>query len=210
MNPHLIEKIAVTFELCSGLQLSAPAKKLVIEDLEKYPELSVSKALDICRREVKGRLSPSDIIARVEQMDGRPAPDEAWGLIPMDEARSVCWTSEMCSAFESCRHLLGTDHVAARMAFLSAYRSAVQEARVDGLPVHWELSLGHNQAEREDCAERAVAEFKISRETALMLCPYLDESRLLADKLAPQLERINEPASIGNEMWRVLRRVGVK
>jgi len=208
MRPDLLRKIAVTYELCAGRTLSEPAAEAVADILDRYQPEALSRALDLCVKECRGAMSPADIITRVEQMDGRPAPDEAWGLIPKDEERSVCWTSEMCSAFEACRHLIDSDHVAARMAFLSAYRSAVQEARSENRPVKWSLSLGHNPAEREDCAARAVLEGKISKGRALMLCPCLDESRLLEAKPAQQLSRTNEPTSIKGELSRVMREIG--
>ena len=83
MRIELIKQIAVTYELCGGAQMSEGAAEVLIGMLEEYPEDAVLKALVRCTREVKGHLAPSDIIQRID--DGRPGPDQAWGMVPKSE-----------------------------------------------------------------------------------------------------------------------------
>lgn len=176
MKVELIDEIAVTFELCGGLKLTEVAARIVMMELEAYPVEALRKALARCRAEVKGHLAPADIIQRID--DGRPSPDEAWALCPKDESSSVCWTTEAAHAFGVARSLIGVDNVAARMAFISAYKSAVQDSKSERKAPKWELSLGHSAQEREDCVMKALSEGKISENRALMLAPGI-ETRLL-------------------------------
>lgn len=176
MKTELIDEIAATFELCGGVKLSDGAARIVMMELEAYQVEGLRKALARCRAEVKGHLVPADIIQRID--DGRPSPDEAWALCPKDENSSVCWTTETAHAFGVARSLIGVDNVAARMAFISAYRTAVQDAKAQHLPPKWELSLGHSAAEREDCVLKALSDGKISEKRALMLAPGIEEKLL--------------------------------
>lgn len=179
MRTDLMKKLAVVFELCGGVVLSEGALNAILDDLEAYPDEAVSTALDQCRREVKGRLAPSDIITRVEALDGRPTSEEAWASLPASEEASICWTTETAEAFGACRSLIGVDTYGARQAFVAAYKQLVQANRTARLPVKWELSLGHHETEREECVSRALREGKITRHRALALCPALDVPRLL-------------------------------
>ena len=168
MRTELIQKIAVTFEIC-GTTLSAPAKAQVVDDLEKYPEETLSVALDKCRNEVKGRLAPKDIHDRIQSMDGRPGADEAWALMPRSEDDSVCWTEEMSAAFDEVRTM--TDMVAARRSFIDKYTRIIEEARRTGRPVKWSVSLGHDPIGREGCVRVALERGLIDGQTAETLCP---------------------------------------
>ena len=175
MRTELIQKIAVTFELC-GTTLSAQAKAQVVDDLAKYPDEILSVALDRCRNEVKGRLSPKDIHDRIQSMDGRPGPDEAWALMPRSEEDSVCWTEEMASAFEDVRMM--PDRIAARRSFIDKYIRIVQEARRAGVPVRWMVSQGHDPSGREGCVRVALERGLIAEQTAEMLCPGINAPAL--------------------------------
>lgn len=176
MKSELIKEIALTFELCGGVKPSDGAAGLVVQGLECYTEEQIRKALARCRSECRGRLTPADIEHRID--DGRPSPDEAWAMCPKSESQSVCWTTEMSHAYGIACSLIGQDDVAARMAFISAYRTAVQNAKAQRLPVKWEVSFGNSANEREDCVLRALQEDKITQSKALMLAPGI-ETKLL-------------------------------
>ena len=189
MRTDLIQKIAVTFELC-GTTLSAPAKAQVVDDLEKYPDEILSVALDRCRNEVKGRLSPKDIHDRILSMDGRPGADEAWALMPRSEDDSVCWTWDMVVAFADVRTM--TDRVAARRSFIDKYTRIVEEARREGDPVRWMVSQGHDPSGREGCVRVALERGLITGQTAEILCPGINAPALPA----PQQPRELPPMDI--------------
>ena len=93
----LLEALAVTAEL-TGTELSEAAARAMVADLQAYPAQQVLVALTRCRRELKGRLTIAAVLERLD--DGRPGPNEAWAMIPQDEAGSVVWTQEMAEAFE--------------------------------------------------------------------------------------------------------------
>lgn len=170
MNPRLIEAIAVTAEL-TGTTLSKAAAKVFAEDLSRFPEAQVLGALVRCRKELKGRLTLADVIARLE--DGRPGPEEAWAMLPRDEATTVVWTDEMRFAWGVALPLLDAP-VQARMAFLERYRMLVQKARDEGTPVHWEPSLGHDPHGREQVLIEAAEKGRLTAQHVAGLLPYLE------------------------------------
>lgn len=152
----VLKAIAVTCEL-TGTNLSEGAARVLANDLTAYPEAQILGALSRCRKELKGRLTVADVISRLD--DGRPGPEEAWAMLPRDEASSVVWTAEMSEAWGVALPLLNAgEHVGARMAFLERYRALVQCARDEAKPVRWAPSLGTNELDREraliDAAER--------------------------------------------------------
>lgn len=162
----VIQALAVTAEI-TGTQLSEAAARVFAADLARYPEMQILVALQRCRREVRGRLTVADVVGRLD--DGRPTPDEAWAMIPQDERQSVVWTDEMARAWGIANEL--EDRIAARMAFLSAYRRLVQEARDSARAVKWTPSLGHDVVGRERAIEDAVAQGRISANQAALLLP---------------------------------------
>ena len=60
-----------------GQTLSAPAAKLMAEDLAEHPMDVIANALWACRRELTGKLTLAAILQRVQAADGRPGKDEA-------------------------------------------------------------------------------------------------------------------------------------
>jgi hypothetical protein len=178
MKIKLIEKIAVVFELCGGAKMSEAALDMLIADLEAYPEQAVSEALDRCRREVKGHLSPSDIISRID--DGRPGPDEAWGMCPKSEYETVVWTSEMSEAHGACVGLIESgDLVAARKTFIEVYAKRTTTSRSSCLPVKWEVSLGFNKSGREGALCDAIRLGRLSADSACSIMPECSEYFLM-------------------------------
>jgi hypothetical protein len=100
---ELIEAVAVTAELC-GRTFSEAAARVFVSDLSRYPETQVIAALGRCRREVKGILTVSDVVSRIE--DGRPGVEEAWSMLPIRESQTAVWTDEMATAFGTCVALI--------------------------------------------------------------------------------------------------------
>jgi hypothetical protein len=179
----VIQALAVTAEI-TNTQLSEAAARVFADDISKYPEMQVLAALRRCRREVRGKLTVADVVGRLE--DGRPTPDEAWAMLPHDERQSVVWTDEMARAWGIAAQL--EDRVAARMAFLSAYRRLVQEARDAATAVTWTPSFGHDPLGRERAIELAVEQGRISTERAALLLP--SPTDIHASISLPDLKRL--------------------
>lgn len=167
----LAKAIAVTAELC-GTQLSEAAGEMLATELAMYPSEQVLGALKRCRRELKSRLTMAAVIERLE--DGRPGAEEAWAMLPRDEAQSVVWSDEMAQAFGVCGPLLADgDRVAARMAFREAYTALVAKNRDAKIPANWTQSMGHDPRGREASLREAVEKGRLTYRHAQSLCPTL-------------------------------------
>lgn len=165
----VLEALAVTAEL-TQTQLSAPAAKVMAEDLSIYPPDQVLGALTRCRKELRGRLTVSDVVQRLD--DGRPGAEEAWAMLPFDEAATIVWTEEMAGAWGVALPLLEDgDRIAARMAFLESYRTRVQRARDSGIAVKWNVSLGHKLEDRVAAIQEAHRLGRIGTEYVARLLP---------------------------------------
>lgn len=197
----LLQAIAVTAELC-GTNLSEAAAKLMLSDLSDYDEGAALQALSKCRRELKGRLTLAEIVSRID--DGRPGAEEAWAVLPFDEATSVVWTKEMSEAFWIAQPLIDSgEKIAARMAFKEAYLRMVAEAREHREPVKWTVSLGHDQAGRQPILAAAVEKGRITVNHARTLIPNFDRD----DSVTPLLEsrQANEALALAEQ---VIKRIG--
>lgn len=160
----MLEALAVTAEL-TNTQLSTAAARVMASDLLPYPEDQVLGALARCRKELRGKLTVADIIQRLD--DGRPGPEEAWSMLPIDEDSTAVWTEEMSGAWGVALPLLEErDRIAARMAFLESYRTRVQRARDAGVPVKWTVSLGHAPHARQVALATAIAAGRITMQRA--------------------------------------------
>lgn len=187
----VIEALAVTAEL-TGTQLSPAAARVMAEDLAAYPEEQVLKALVRCRKELRGRMSIADVIARLD--DGRPGPEEAWAMVPHDEAASAFLTDEMREAFRVCYPLLcDGDNVQARMSFIETYRAKVQQARDEGAPVSWSFTPGTDRYGRESAVREALEKGRISSQGALALLPApAEDDEQMLSLLGASLKRIGQ------------------
>lgn len=166
---ELIQAVAATAELC-GTTMSQPAAELLLADLSAFDERAVLVALSKCRREVKGRLTVSEILTRID--DGRPGAEEAWAMIPRDEDSTIVWTSEMAEAWGLVRGMIDEgEMVPARMAFKEAYQRLVTAAREARQPAKWSVSLGHDINGRKGALLMAVAQKRITAEYACTLLP---------------------------------------
>ncbi len=170
-STDLIKAVAVTAELC-GRTFSEGAARVFVDDLASYPEHQVMAALKRCRREVRGVLTVQDVVSRLD--DGRPAPEEAWAMIPKDEGGSVVWTAEMADAMGVAMPLLlEGDAVAARVAFRERYVRVVADARDAGRPVDWSLSEGHDRRGVERVVREAVDKGRLSLDRGRQYVPAL-------------------------------------
>lgn len=184
-SEELLKAIAVTAEL-TDTRLSEAAARVMASDLAAYPEPSVLKALTRCRRELKGRLTIADVLTRID--DGRPGPEEAWAMIPHDEASSLVWTEEMATAFGVAKSLIAEgEKIPARMAFLERYKTLVREARDQGKPVRWTPSLGHDSAGREAVLIEAQRLGRLTQQHVAGLLPYRNEPAPEVAALLPDM-----------------------
>lgn len=197
---ELIQALAATAELC-GTNLSEAAAKLLLMDLADYDERAVLVALSKCRRELKGRLTLAEIVTRID--DGRPGPEEAWAVLPFDEATSVVWTEEMSKAFWIAQPLIDQgEMVAARMAFKEAYLRLLAEAREQRRPAKCSVSLGHDKDGRQPVIAAAVEKGRITHEFALRLLPNYES----VDTVTPLLQDQSNKAFAMAEQ--VIKRIG--
>lgn len=189
-NKEILQALGVVCEL-TGTKLSEAATRVFADDLSLYPEEQVLGALARCRKEIRGRLTLTDVISRLD--DGRPGPEEAWAIISSalaDERITVVWTDEMALASGPARAII-EDRVAARMAFLESYRRLVQLARDDGEPVKWSQSLGYDVHARAGPLLEAVRLGRLPESHVAKLLPYRGEPAAnVADKLPNLAKRL--------------------
>lgn len=176
-SESLVKLVIATAEVM-GAELSLDAARLMCEDLSRYPEPQVAGALTRVRRELRGRFTLAEVLSRLD--DGRPGPEEAWGMYPKDEGATAVVTSEMHLAMRHAWPLLQEgDHVAARMAFREAYQRIVAQARDAGTPVVWEATLGHDRGAREAPLIEAVQQGRLSAGHVLHMLPAEARERVM-------------------------------
>mgnify|MGYP005812253739 CR=1 FL=1 len=106
---------------------------------------------------------PADLLSQIACAaadDGRPGPEEAWAmsLAAADERVTVVWTGEAAHAWAAAKPVFAIgDEVGARMAFREVYGRLVAEARAQGRPVQWAVSLGWDEEGRREPIAAAVA-----------------------------------------------------
>lgn len=175
-----------------GQVLSAPAAKLMAEDLAEHPMDVIANALWSCRRELTGKLTLASILQRVQAADGRPGKDEAWAIAMTtnDEFETVVLTDEIQLALAAAKPVLDAgDKIGARMAFISAYERFVAQSRDDAKPVNWHVSVGFDASRRVQAVTKAVELKRIPREHAqkyladLSVVPVSEDGRAIAGLL---------------------------
>ncbi len=157
-----------------GQTISANAAQLMAEDLASYEAADIRAALQACRRELTGKLTLAAILQRIQASDGRPGKDEAWAIALMssDETDTVVMTDEIQLALGAARPVLDLgDKVGARMAFINAYERLVTQARDDGKPVNWHVSIGFDANRRLEAITKAVQLKRIHRSAASCIWP---------------------------------------
>lgn len=136
---------------------------------------------------------PASIISILETLrpDGRPKADEAWAMIPRDEASSIVMTSEMAEAYGIAKPLLDSrDQIAARMAFKEAYERIVDANKSAGIAPKWFPSLGHDKAGRDLAISEAVRMGRLGVEHAKSLAVKSETLMALEDKSDISPEKI--------------------
>lgn len=164
----LVGAICATAETL-GQTISANAAEMIAEDLAHYTVDEIAESLKTCRRELTGKLTLAAITQRIQAADGRPDPNEAWGiaLASSDESDSVVTTDEIQLALGAARPILSAkDKIGARMAFISAYTRFVETARGEGKPVKWSLSMGFDPQRRLMAVQEGVRMGRLSQEVA--------------------------------------------
>lgn len=189
-SPRVIKTLRATVELL-GLVMSEEAAELFVEDISGFPEQQVLGALARCRREVRGRLTPRDVIDRLD--DGRLSPDEAWAQVPKSESDSIVWTNEMAHAWSMAAPAwMDGDRVAAARAFREAYVTAVSRSRDLRIAPEWSVSLGTDRQQAYSVVEAAVRNKQISLAMGLNVVPdlqHLNTQEVLLAIAAPVQEK---------------------
>lgn len=122
---------------------------------------------------------PGDIIRHLPlakpEDDGRPSPDEAWGMLlrlVRDESETGVLNDEMRTGWTACQPILDVgDEVGARRCFIETYNRAVTEARANGLLPHWTVTLGTDTRLRQERIAQAVKLGRIGADHAVALLP---------------------------------------
>ncbi|MBK8752338.1 MAG: hypothetical protein IPL99_12140 [Candidatus Competibacteraceae bacterium] len=121
---------------------------------------------------------PGDILRHLTAAqgdDGRPGPDEAWGLLLRllnDERETGVLSDEIREGWTACQPILDLgDEVGARRCFLEVYARHVQEARSEGLQARWTVTLGTDSSLRETRLREAVQTRRIGSDYARSLLP---------------------------------------
>jgi len=161
---RLVELLVATAEVI-GDQLRPTAVAYMVRDLSCYPLAQLERALDSCRRELKGRLSLAAVLERID--DGHPAPNEAWAVAiqAADERNTVVWTTLTQQGWSTVLPLvLAGDKIAARQAFLETYSRLLKEARAARVPASYNPSLGFDLASRSAALSDALSKGLLAHE----------------------------------------------
>lgn len=172
-NPDVI-KLMIAMAAYYGQKIEDHVLLMYAEDVSDLPLEGVKRAFHEIRRDPKVTRFPLPALIRERVGDGRPGVEEAWAMIPKDEASSVVWTTEMREAFGTARLLLEEDPIAARMAFKETYQRLITQARSNGERVRWEPSLGHDKSHRDMVLRDAVSRGRMSIAQASELSPEVE------------------------------------
>ena len=158
-----------TAEVC-GTQISDEAIEIMVADLRGNDPAQVLQALARCRREIKGRFTLAEILARLNA--GWPVAEIAWAMVNQGEAKTIVWCDEMAKAMGIAQPLLNMgDKYAARQGFEAAYSEAVEQSRMQGKKPRTWVSLGSDKSDREAAVNRAVESGYLSVEDAQRAIP---------------------------------------
>ena len=160
-----------------GAELKPAALALMANDLEPYSLVAIQTALARCRHEVSGRLTLAVIMDRLQGVDSRPAPNEAWAIAlkARDENETVVWCHEIASAWWAAAEILRAgDKVGARAAFIEVYTRMVAEARIFRRPAKWAVSLGRDPDLRRIAVESACIQGLLTEAQRLALAPPME------------------------------------
>lgn len=182
----LLSALSVTAEVM-GATMSDAAARVMASDLADYPLPAVLAALHRVRRECKYRMTLAEIVERID--DGRPGPEEAWSMVPTSERQTAVLTDEIAACIPTALLERG-EMVAARMAFVEAYRRSVAEARAAKAPVRWFASLGHDVAGREKPLRDAERMGRLTTAAVQTLLPGPSEAPRLPSAVTLAIKRL--------------------
>jgi hypothetical protein len=145
----------------------------------ELPDIEADEVMEVVRTMQARKPSPFppglfEIITAIKGTDGRPSPEEAWGIAlkASDESASVLWTDEIASAMRAySEQLAGGDKVGARMAFKERYETLVAEARQRGTPVEWRVTLGFDKIQHKHVVQEGLEKKLIEPDYARVLLP---------------------------------------
>lgn len=156
--------------------------------LKDWPDEVARAVVNHCANTMTFRPSRAELIGALQSQDGRPGPEEAWGMIPKSESETAVWTSEMAEASAASQPLLDDgDKIAARMAFKERYVQLVAAARAAGAPVEWQISLGYDKAGREGPIREAIAKGRLSSQSAQQFLPRQDPALEIMPEIVRQI-----------------------
>lgn len=122
---------------------------------------------------------PADIIRNLPTAqptdDGRPGPDEAWGILLRvigDERETAVLSEEMRAGWTACQPILDLgDEVGARMAFRETYSREVEKARKTAVAPRWTPTIGTDPTLREKRLTEALKTKRIGFDSVRALLP---------------------------------------
>lgn len=179
---QLLEAVKTTAQLC-GTDVSEELAKVMVMEMRQFGGEAIMQMLHKLRRTHKGRFSLAQMIELIEQQDGRPGVEEAWGQVAQmltDETRSAVMTPEMEAAYYAAAEVYNAsgDQIGARMTFKEVYSRALINARNSGAAPVWKLTQGSDKAHAAAVVRLAYEQGKISQTAAINYLPYdADEER---------------------------------
>lgn len=143
--------------------------------LSKYPLSTVRQALDAhIANPACGMFfpTPAHVIGQIDAMsEQQPNDDEAWSICleASDERATVVWTGPMQASWAICKAVFDSgDRVGARMAFKGAYARLLNEAKLSGAPIVWQVSEGHDSEMRAFALKKAADMGRIAKDNELL------------------------------------------
>ena len=173
---YLIDLISATSEVI-GSPLKPTAVMMMVEDLTEYPFDDIKKALNLCRKECKGRLTLADIIERLTT--GLPSADEMFAQIAewcLDETKTFVLPE---IAFRACEEtnggvydaLMAGDRTGARMAYKASY---ARLAKAHTGELSYVIRTGTDREQSEAVILDAIKQGKLEQKKVQALLPNLD------------------------------------
>lgn len=180
------ELLDVTYDLigktAAAKVISAGAKAMFFEDLERYPLDLIRAALSAHRTDpAVGQYTPSPahVIAQIEKrrVVAWLSADEAWAQVPKLESQPGLLNDVSAEALAVAAPLLaGGDETGARMAFKGAYTRLVEKAKLDRRgPKYW-LSPGGTFEEQQAVRDEGVRQGLLPAPPPHPAPPLLDTS----------------------------------
>lgn len=208
MNKNKTEMIIDLFQF-----YSAPINKKQIEmwvhQLKDFSDEEVSAAI---KKAISNNMTnfvpnPAKII---DYMFNFPDPEEAWGwMVPKSEDDHGIFCDEIAVAFGACRHLLAEgNHIGARLAFISAYQSEIENSKSLKKKPKFVPTRGFRKSGLEEIMNRAISRGFMTAKDASKFCPELaisyDQLRLEAPKEQITPEYGNKKIE---ELWSVIGKI---